>query len=92
MTAREITDLARELLEAEGNITRMPGHFRHQLEQNPDALFLVELLRMAPRDAWDRMLAEARARGNCAHINPAARARSLGLKSAAHHVLLFWER
>jgi hypothetical protein len=58
ITRRDITALARELLEAGGDLSRVPPRYRHQVDDNPDALFLVELLRDAPRDAWDRMLAE----------------------------------
>lgn len=56
MTRREIAELARELLQAGGNSSILPARYRRELLDHPEAAFVAELLRSAPREAWDRML------------------------------------
>jgi hypothetical protein len=68
MTRRDITDLARELLDAGGNLTLLPRRLRNQVVDHPDSLFLAELLRAAPRDAWDRVLADMLSPGQASYV------------------------
>jgi hypothetical protein len=56
MTKREIAELARELLQAGGNYSIIPQHFQRQVAEHPEVIFVTDLLRSAPREAWDRMI------------------------------------
>jgi hypothetical protein len=58
MSIRAITELARELLEADGMVNRLPRRLQHQVEDHPECLFLTDLFRAAPRGAWDRIAAD----------------------------------
>jgi hypothetical protein len=58
MTIRDITDLAREILDAEGNVTRLPRHLQQQFEDHPECVALLNLLHAAPRGGWDRIVAD----------------------------------
>lgn len=68
MTRQDITDLARELLEAGGNLALLPRRLRDQVTDHPDSLFMAELLRAAPRDAWDRVLADTLSPGQASYV------------------------
>jgi hypothetical protein len=57
MSPAEMAQLARDLLEANGNRSVLPARSQEQL-QHPAVVFITNLLRHADRGAWDRILSE----------------------------------
>jgi hypothetical protein len=67
ITPRQIAELARELIDARGNRSALPGTYLDQIE-NPQVMFLVDMLRQVDRGAWDRVLAEFLSPGKATFI------------------------
>jgi hypothetical protein len=67
ITPRQIAELARELIDARDNRSDLPGTYLDQIE-NPQVMFLVNMLRQVDRGAWDRVLAEFLSPGKATFI------------------------
>lgn len=57
MSIDQIATIAREIIDAGGDYTRLPGTYLDQLE-HPGVRFLTDILRRTSRDNWDNRLAQ----------------------------------
>jgi len=57
MSIDQIANLAREIIDASGDYSRLPGTYLDQLS-HPGVIFLTDILRRTSRDNWDNRLAQ----------------------------------